>query len=187
MRSTGSVAVAAAVITLAFAVGACGEKSSDTNAGTPANSTPIAPVTTTAASNPTQPVQANKWETFGSPTGNIACQISAGFDTTPASVRCELLQISFTPPPFPARCYQDGEPVPGSRLYGRVVYFSTEEKPGFTCGASDTIGGAANMKVLEYGSSTTFAGFTCTSTPAGIRCERGAQYFRIASDSYEFG
>ncbi|MGX1774293.1 hypothetical protein ACWIGW_19420 [Nocardia brasiliensis] len=190
MRYTGKAAVVAAAITLAWAVSGCGEKVGGSNAVAPAGSTATGAVTTTAGSSSAQlaPIeQASRSETFGSPSGNIACLISHSAHTTPANVRCELSQISFTPPPFPARCYHDGAPVPGSGRYGQVVYFSEEQEAGFACGASDTIGGARNMKVLEYGSSVTLAGFTCASTQAGIRCTRGDHYFRISSETYEFG
>ncbi|PWV77545.1 hypothetical protein DFR69_103143 [Nocardia neocaledoniensis] len=43
------------------------------------------------------------------------------------------------------------------------------------------------MKVLEYGASITFAGIACTSATDGVRCTHGDRYFRISSDSYEFG
>jgi len=110
--------------------------------------------------------------TFQTPSGNIACMIVDG-----RSVRCDIRQKAWSPPPAPRSCEQDwgnGLSV-GARGKGRIV-----------C-AGDTVLSPPGdpYRVLAYGKSIKVGVITCTSRTSGLTCRntRGGG-FALSRQSY---
>ncbi len=108
---------------------------------------------------------------FGSPSGNIACLADSD------SVRCDIQERDWTPPPRPPDCAsQTG--------YGQGIELEAHGKPAFVCAGDTTFGGDA--RVLQYGDRDATTGYTCVSEKSGIRCEnRDDHGFVISRESYE--
>jgi hypothetical protein len=111
---------------------------------------------------------------FASPSGNIACAISNNWPTP--SVRCDVKDITFAPPPRPADC---------NGAWAHSADLSLGGMPHFRC-ISDSEDYTAFT--LPYGSHTAVGPFDCASGQDGVRCvdtttNRG---FRLSRDSYDF-
>nr|WP_228768855.1 DUF6636 domain-containing protein [Mycolicibacterium malmesburyense]CRL74114.1 hypothetical protein CPGR_02991 [Mycolicibacterium malmesburyense] len=112
---------------------------------------------------------------FHSPTGNIGCQIS------PTSVRCDIDQRTWSPPPRPADCTLD---------YGQGISIATGGSAQFVC-AGDTArvlppyGGAGEP--LPYGQAITAGPIRCESAETGVTCRDGdfGHGFSISREAYE--
>ncbi|WP_232785281.1 DUF6636 domain-containing protein [Mycobacteroides chelonae] len=113
---------------------------------------------------------------FTTPSGNIFCIIVNEWPKP--SVRCDLNEATFTPPPRPSTdCHG---------VWGRSVTMTIGESPAFHC-ISDWAGGE-NLFVLKYGDDTKVGPFQCSSRVDGITCvdTTTGRGFRLARQSYEF-
>ncbi len=113
---------------------------------------------------------------FTTPSGNTFCIIVNEWPKP--SVRCDLKEATFTPPPRPsADCHG---------VWGRSVTMTIGEDPAFHC-ISDWAGGE-NLFVLKYGDDTKVGPFQCSSRVDGITCvdTTTGRGFRLARQSYEF-
>ncbi len=113
---------------------------------------------------------------FTTPSGNTFCIIVNEWPKP--SVRCDLKEATFTPPPRPsADCHG---------AWGRSVTMTIGEDPAFHC-ISDWAGGE-NLFVLKYGDDTKVGPFRCSSRVDGITCvdTTTGRGFRLARQSYEF-
>lgn len=118
----------------------------------------------------------NERTAFHSPTGNIGCQIS------PTSVRCDIDERTWSPPPRPADCTLD---------YGQGISIATGGTAQFVC-AGDTArvlppyGGAGAP--LPYGQAITSGPIRCESAETDVTCRDGdsGHGFSISREAYEF-
>ena len=157
-----------------------GSSSSRTKAPTSTDS-PTSPDTPTSdspsGSTPapgTQPVV--QLDHFQSPSGNIACMILDDGSTSP-SVRCDVLEHTFTPPEEPAGgC--------GSTGFGNSITLAAGAPARFMC-AGDTVADPS-LPVLAYGTTSAVGSFSCDSNEDGMVCAdlSSGHWFRIAKASY---
>jgi hypothetical protein len=93
-------------------------------------------------------------KSFGTPSGNIGCQLST------KSARCDIKEHDWTAPPKPAYCDVDWA--------GGVAVSSGNRRASLIC-AGDT---AFDLEapVLAYGGRARRGEITCVSRPAGISC-----------------
>lgn len=91
---------------------------------------------------------------FTSPSGNIGCYVD------PESVRCDIGERDWAPPPRPADC-------PEFTDFGQGVTLDAGGAAGFVC-AGDTV--LNSGPPLAYGDTITAGPVRCESTSAGIRC-----------------
>jgi hypothetical protein len=113
---------------------------------------------------------------FHSPSGNVGCKIS------PTSVRCDIDQRDWSPPPRPADCTLD---------FGQGIAIGTgEQQAHFVC-AGDTVrvlppyGGAGEP--LAYGEAITAGQMRCESAESGMTCrDVGSGHgFSISREAYQ--
>lgn len=93
---------------------------------------------------------------FVSPTGNIACSISA------EAARCDIAEKTWEPGAQPAECTQ---------AWGNGVQVDAAG-PHLTCAGDTLIGGGG--AVLEYGQDVAVGDYACTSSEAGMRCAQAS-------------
>ncbi|SNY14445.1 DUF6636 domain-containing protein [Paractinoplanes atraurantiacus] len=107
--------------------------------------------------------------TFQSPSKNIVCAL------TTSSVRCDILDKNWSPPPQPEDCRQ---------AWGNGMFLE-EGKAGFTC-AGDTLAGSATQ-TLEYGEALRAGSIRCDSTARALTCEdTGSSHgFALARADYD--
>lgn len=106
---------------------------------------------------------------FTSPSGNIGCAMDE------ESVRCDIRQRSWKPPPAPKDCELD---------YGQGLQLSAGAEPGFVCAGDTTLGAGPP---LPYGEATAKGLLTCESEESGMTCtdtETG-RGFTLSKESYE--
>ena len=95
-----------------------------------------------------------KWDRFQLPDGSIACMIASN------SVRCDVLQHTYTPPKNPnPNCEGD---------YGAAVQMTAKDAPTFIC-ISDTVADPSLPK-LTNGATTQVGDVMCFSDPPSITC-----------------
>jgi hypothetical protein len=112
------------------------------------------------------------YDRFQSPSGNIACMITDGG----SSIRCDILQYTFAPPPPPnGGCGPTG--------YGHTVSMATGSPARFTC-AGDTVADPS-LPVLPYGANTVIGGAKCYSGTDALSCSVGEHHLRLSRDSYD--
>lgn len=108
---------------------------------------------------------------FTSPTGNIGCYID------PTSVRCDIDQRNWSPPPKPASC-------PDVVGWGQGLELNVGRPADFVC-AGDTA--MTSDAPLAYGDKIVSGSIECTSTFEGMSCwdfVYGGE-FTISRDRYE--
>ena len=106
---------------------------------------------------------------FTSPSGNIGCILS---DT---SLRCDVGDRDWSPPPRPADC-------PDFSDYGQGILIHPTGPARFVC-AGDTAMGAG--PVLAYGQFEAGGGMSCNSEPSGMRCSNSDGHgFTISRQAY---
>jgi hypothetical protein len=90
-------------------------------------------------------------------------------------VRCEIKEMSWTPPPQPADCEFD---------WGNALYVG--DTAGFDC-VSDTPFGARDLEVLPYESAVERGRYRCESARTGVTCRNTdtAAGFLLSRDRYE--
>jgi hypothetical protein len=106
---------------------------------------------------------------FRSPTGNIGCELVAGF------ARCDIANRSWTPPPRPASCPLD---------YGQGLEVG-KSGPGHLVCAGDTAL-SPQAAPLAYSSSSVVGPIVCVSAPTGMTCTNRStgHGFFLAAQSY---
>jgi hypothetical protein len=112
------------------------------------------------------------WDRFQLPDGSIACMIASN------SVRCDVLQHTYTPPKNPnPNCEGD---------YGAAVLMTAKGAPTFIC-ISDTVADPSLPK-LANGATTQVGDVMCFSDPPSITCLNVASVhgFLIQPDTYQF-
>ena len=135
----------------------------------------MTPALASAQPRPTAPIPEDSTVTeltsFTSPSGNIGCYLDT--DT----VRCDIAERDWTPPPRPVSC-------PDAVDFGQGVTLSVGRSATFVCAGDTALGAGAP---LAYGDTITAGTIRCTSLPTGIRCRdfaHGGQ-FVIAREAYE--
>jgi len=109
-------------------------------------------------------------EAFQSPSGNIACLMSA------KSVRCDIADKQWSAP-RPAGC-------PKQLDYGQGLTLDATGAATVVC-AGDTVLNP-EAPVLEYGSISQVGSIRCDSEESGIDCENGAGgEFSLSREEYE--
>lgn len=106
----------------------------------------------------TLPAHADVWS-FATPSKNIECWVGESFEGS--DIECTIYQKGGTPPaPRPAGCTQN---------WGHV-FFMTDR--GFVSMECKTVAGQGQgaQHVAEYGVTSSFGGFTCTSARTGLEC-----------------
>jgi len=105
---------------------------------------------------------------FRTPSKNIACAL------TSKSVRCDIVNKSWQPPPKPADCQLD---------WGFGVFLENGQA-GFLC-AGDTVAGAATT-TLAYGNALRSGVLLCDSESVALRCvdEKTGHGFTLAVAQY---
>ena len=105
---------------------------------------------------------------FTSPSGNVGCYLE------PTTVRCDILERDWTPPPRPVDCEFD---------YGQGIDLSVGEAPTFVCAGDTTLGGGTP---LAYGTSISAGPLTCDSAETGITCRDSTttRGFTIAREAF---
>lgn len=106
---------------------------------------------------------------FASPTGNIGCAIDQ------RSVRCDIGDRDWSPPPKPSGCDLD---------YGQGITLEAGSAPEFVCAGDTTLGAG---EVLPYGQSIAAGLLRCESAATGMTCtdtETG-RGFMLAKESYK--
>ena len=115
------------------------------------------------------PVASADLSGFTSPSGNIGCI------TADDGVRCDIQERDWSPPPRPADC-------PSETGYGQGIDLPVSGLPEFVCAGDTTLNSGP---VLPYGHSTSAAGLTCASSPAGMTCtNRDSHGFTISRQAY---
>ncbi|CAM3217689.1 hypothetical protein BST27_23580 [Mycobacterium intermedium] len=108
---------------------------------------------------------------FTSPSGNIGCIIDL------SSVRCDVRDRTWSPPPRPASCDQHMN-------FGQGIVLDVGHSARFVCAGDTALGGGP---ALAYGSTITKGSLVCESTMSGVSCRDTAHggSFEISRDSYQ--
>ncbi len=139
--------------------------------GTPPTSVAVDPLAgSTVIDAPADPRFGTDQAAFATPSGNIACLMTAD------EVRCDVLERTWTLPPTPADCDLD---------FGRGVLLGGAGPAQLSC-VGDTVAGPTLPK-LAYGAAVRFAGVMCVSRETGMRCENPVtgHGFRVSRGSFE--
>lgn len=106
---------------------------------------------------------------FSSPTGNIGCYID------PGSVRCDIGDRDWEPPPAPPGCELD---------YGQGIELRAGGRAALVCAGDTVLGGG---EALDYGSSIAAGLLRCESEESGMTCRDAetGRGFSIAVEGYE--
>jgi hypothetical protein len=182
VRAARRAGLALPVLLAALALGACGGDDSTvtvTDAAAPGPSpgppaTTSQPTTDTTAESggdgapPPADRTVDELTAFSSPTGNIGCYID------PRSVRCDIGDRDWKPPPAPADCNLD---------YGQGIELRAGGRAAFVCAGDTALGGEA----LDYGSSIAAGLLRCESAESGMTCRDAetGRGFAIAIEGYD--
>ena len=106
---------------------------------------------------------------FTSPSGNIGCILSDG------TVRCDVGERDWAPPPRPSDC-------PDFTDYGQGITLGTTGRASFVCAGDTALGSGP---ALPYGQFEAGGGVSCTSEPSGMRCSNSDGHgFTISRQAY---
>ena len=106
---------------------------------------------------------------FTSPSGNIGCILSDG------TVRCDVAERDWAPPPRPSDC-------PDFTDYGQGITLGTTGRASFVCAGDTALGSGP---ALPYGQFEAGGGVSCTSEPSGMRCSNSDGHgFTISRQDY---
>ncbi|TSE00050.1 hypothetical protein FOS14_09545 [Skermania sp. ID1734] len=108
---------------------------------------------------------------FKSPTGNIKCGILANGEYRTG---CQLDHVDVVP---------GGTANCGAGAKEQVAAVISGVRAHLVCLSHSVFVGANGGRVLAYGQSITARGTTCTSTPAGVRCEQSGHGFEVSTDN----
>ncbi|MDG5486775.1 hypothetical protein [Mycolicibacterium gadium] len=110
---------------------------------------------------------------FTSPSGNIGCYID------PSTVRCDIQERDWSPPPKPASCDENVG-------WGQGLTLNVGEPATFVC-AGDTALTTGNP--LAFGDKIVAGSIECSSAPSGITCwdfQYGGE-FSLSREAYHLG
>ena len=106
---------------------------------------------------------------FTSPSGNIGCILGDG------TVRCDVAERDWAPPPRPSDC-------PDFTDYGQGITLDTTGSASFVCAGDTALGSGP---ALPYGQFEAGGGVSCTSEPSGMRCSNSDGHgFTISRQDY---
>ena len=106
---------------------------------------------------------------FTSPSGNIGCILADG------TVRCDVAERDWAPPPRPPGC-------PDFTDYGQGITLGTTGRASFVCAGDTTLGSGP---ALPYGQFEAGGGVSCSSEPSGMRCSNSDGHgFTISRQDY---
>ena len=106
---------------------------------------------------------------FTSPSGNIGCILADG------TVRCDVAERDWAPPPRPSDC-------PDFTDYGQGITLDTTGPASFVCAGDTALGSGP---ALPYGQFEAGGGVSCTSEPSGMRCSNSDGHgFTISRQDY---
>ncbi|WP_158019202.1 DUF6636 domain-containing protein [Mycobacterium basiliense] len=108
---------------------------------------------------------------FTSPSGNIGCMIDS------SSVRCDVRDRVWSPPPRPADCQS-------TMGYGQGIVLTVGQPARFVCAGDTALGGGPP---LAYGDKITKGSLECESKTSGMSCwdfVYGGS-FEISRDGYQ--
>ncbi|QFS91535.1 hypothetical protein FIV07_12285 [Mycobacterium sp. THAF192] len=106
---------------------------------------------------------------FTSPSGNIGCILAEG------TVRCDVAERDWAPPPRPSDC-------PDFTDYGQGITLDTTGPASFVCAGDTALGSGP---ALPYGQFEAGGGVSCTSEPSGMRCSNSDGHgFTISRQDY---
>ena len=106
---------------------------------------------------------------FTSPSGNIGCIL--GDD----SVRCDIAERDWAPPPRPADC-------PDVVNFGQGITLPATGPAQFVCAGDTALGGGP---VLPFAQFQAGGGMSCNSEPSGMRCSNSDGHgFTISRQAY---
>lgn len=179
MSAVPRVGIAVPIVLVSVVLAACGGEDStatvtETASGGPS---PGVPATTTEADTtigadgevPPADETVTKLTAFSSPTGNIGCYIDR------RSVRCDIGDRDWNPPPAPASCDLD---------YGQGIELRAGAAPAFVCAGDTALGGG---EALDYGSSIAAGLLRCESAESGMTCRdtETGRGFSLSKQGYE--
>jgi hypothetical protein len=108
---------------------------------------------------------------FQSPSGNIACVMTAKL------ARCDIAERDWKPPPRPASCPLD---------YGQGIELRTTGTAQFVCAGDTALN--AQAPTLDYGESSQVGAITCTSAESGMSCSNSSGgSFNLSREGYDLG
>jgi hypothetical protein len=143
----------------------------DSTATTATQSTTAETTTSTNDSGGTGAAQSLK--AFQSPSGNIACLMTAKF------ARCDISDRDWNPPPHPSSC-------PDEVDFGQGIQLPASGAAAFVCAGDTTLNPSAPK--LDYGSSSQVGSITCTSAESGMSCSNASGgSFNISVQGYDLG
>ena len=106
---------------------------------------------------------------FTSPSGNIGCILADG------TVRCDVAERVWAPPPRPSGC-------PDFTDYGQGITLGTTGWASFVCVGDTTLGSGP---ALPYGQFEAGGGVSCSSESSGMRCSNSDGHgFTISRQDY---
>ena len=106
---------------------------------------------------------------FTSPSGNIGCILAEG------TVRCDVAERDWAPPPRPSDC-------PDFTDYGQGITLGNTGRASFVCAGDTALGSGP---ALPYGQFEAGGGVSCTSEPSGMRCSNSDGHgFTISRQDY---
>lgn len=125
--------------------------------------------TTTEGGTPPADLEVTELTGFTSPTGNIGCVIDR------RSVRCDISERDWEPPPKPAGCDLD---------FGQGISLDAGGPPAFICAGDTTLGAG---EPLPYGQSIAAGLLRCESAESGMTCRdvETGRGFTISQQAYE--
>lgn len=114
---------------------------------------------------------------FTSPSGNIGCFMD------PWTVRCDIRDRTWLPPPRPANCPEFGD---YGHDYGQGIVLNADDDAGasFVC-ANDSVLGAGPP--LGYGQEMQLDSIRCQMWPTGVACQdfMNGKGFTMSREAYE--
>lgn len=119
---------------------------------------------------PLETFEVSELTPFNSPSGNIGCYID------PSTVRCDIRERDWSPPPRPASCNKNVD-------YGQGLTLNVGEPGRFVC-AGDTA--LTTGHTLGFGDEIVAGSIECSSAPSGITCwdfQYGGE-FSISREAY---
>ena len=142
---------------------------SSTAGSTGATSTTTASSTTEDGGTPAADETVTKLTGFTSPTGNIGCYIDR------RSVRCDIGDRDWEPPPAPKSCDLD---------YGQGIELRAGGPAAFVCAGDTALGGG---DALDYGRSIAAGLLVCESEESGMTCRdtETGRGFSLSKQGYD--
>jgi hypothetical protein len=106
---------------------------------------------------------------FTSPSGNVGCYLA---DDT---VRCDIAERNWAPPPRPSNC-------PDFIGYGQGITLAPTGSARFVCAGDTALGGGP---ALPYGEYRAGGGMSCLSEVSGMRCSNSDGHgFTLSREEY---